>query len=172
MNVAEDPDFAEFAGEKEHILGCGTIRVRTYEDFMQNAIGGVVTRAAKDLATWAIEVSPHATWHGCQAVELGAGCCLVSSVLMKLGAAVIATDLPELLPHMEYNLQLNDEGGSLLGRWAVDSLNWDSTEARVKLRGRLGNNGADAIFATNCSVWPVHTGIDVRCARAASSTCA
>lgn len=150
MNVAEDPDFAEFAGEKEHILGCGTIRVRTYEDFMQNAIGGVVTRAAKDLATWAIEVSPHATWHGCQAVELGAGCCLVSSVLMKLGAAVIATDLPELLPHMEYNLQLNDEGGSLLGRWAVDSLNWDSTEARVKLRGRLGNNGADAIFATNC----------------------
>ena len=29
---------------------------------------------------------------------------------MKLGAAVVATDLPELLPHMEYNLQLNDEG--------------------------------------------------------------
>ncbi|CAE7559424.1 PHR [Symbiodinium sp. CCMP2456] len=150
MNVAEDPDFAEFAGEKEHVLGRGTIRVRTYEDFMQNAIGGVVTRAAKDLATWAIEVSPHATWHGCQAVELGAGCCLVSSVLMKLGAAVVATDLPELLPHMEYNLKLNDEGGSALGRWAVDSLNWDSAEARVKLRGRLGNNGADAIFATNC----------------------
>ena len=33
-----------------------------------------------------------------------------NEVLMKLGAAVIATDLPELLPHMEYNLQLNDEG--------------------------------------------------------------
>ena len=33
-----------------------------------------------------------------------------NKVLMKLGAAVIATDLPELLPHMEYNLQLNDEG--------------------------------------------------------------
>ena len=31
---------------------------------------------------------------------------------MKLGASVIATDLPELLPHMEYNLQLNQEGGS------------------------------------------------------------
>ena len=31
-------------------------------------------------------------------------------VLMKLGATVVATDLPELLPHMEYNLQLNEEG--------------------------------------------------------------
>eukprot|EP00439_Symbiodinium_sp_Y106_P044972 s2127_g5.t1 len=71
-------------------------------------------------------------------------------VLMKLGAAVVATDLPELLPHMEYNLQLNDEGGSALGRWAVDSLNWDSAEARDKLRAKLGDNGADAIFATNC----------------------
>ena len=55
------------AGEKEHLFDSDTLRVRTYEavlhihdlelatsvlqlvgqDFMQNAIGGVVTRAAK-----------------------------------------------------------------------------------------------------------------------------
>ena len=83
------------------------------------------------------KASDHANWRGCQVVELGSGCCLVSSVpcqqqrkplplpadasvhtsphpaqvLMKLGAAVVATDLPELLPHMLYNLQLNEKQG-------------------------------------------------------------
>ncbi|CAE7325160.1 unnamed protein product [Symbiodinium pilosum] len=117
---------------------------------MQNAIGGVVTRAAKDLATWAAEANPHATWHGRRAVELGAGCCLVSSALMKLGASVIATDLPELLPHMEYNLQLNQEGPPARGSWRAEPLNWDSAEERDRLAAMLGADGADAIFAANC----------------------
>mmetsp|Transcript_1671 Transcript_1671/g.2933 ORF Transcript_1671/g.2933 Transcript_1671/m.2933 type:complete len:276 (+) Transcript_1671:72-899(+) len=148
MQADKEHHFDEFAGEKEHQFqgsGCNLI-IRTYEDFMQNAIGGVVTRASKDLARWATEVPKD--WHGCQTVELGSGCGLVSSALLRMGAHIIATDLPEILPHLEYNISLNACSGC--DEWHVQALNWDSSSDRAALRSKLGSSGADAIFAANC----------------------
>jgi len=135
MQADKEHHFDEFAGEKEHQFqgsGCNLI-IRTYEDFMQNAIGGVVTRASKDLARWATEVPKD--WHGCQTVELGSGCGLVSSALLRMGAHIIATDLPEILPHLEYNISLNACSGC--DEWHVQALNWDSSSDRAALRSKL-----------------------------------
>eukprot|EP00913_Durusdinium_trenchii_P026474 g24840.t1 len=168
----QEHDFDEFAGEKQHHFG--KLVVRTYEDFMENAIGGVVTRASKDLARWAAEVPQN--WHGCQVLELGSGCGLVSSALLQMGASVIATDLAEILPHLRYNLSLNDCEGC--ADWHVQALNWGSlsetcpqmlqghhgkaevtriksqksldAEDRSALRAKMRHDGADAIFAANC----------------------
>ncbi|CAK9015389.1 unnamed protein product [Durusdinium trenchii] len=140
----QEHDFDEFAGEKQHHFG--KLVVRTYEDFMENAIGGVVTRASKDLARWAAEVPQN--WHGCQVLELGSGCGLVSSALLQMGASVIATDLAEILPHLRYNLSLNDCEGC--ADWHVQALNWGSLSDRSALRAKMRHDGADAIFAANC----------------------
>jgi len=142
----EEHEFDEFAGEKEHKLQDGRLVIRTYEDFMENAIGGVVTRASKDLASWAAKVPKD--WHGCKTVELGSGCGLVSSALLKMGASIVATDLSELLPHLEYNISLNASAGC--SDWKVQALNWGSSSDREALRSKLGADGADAIFAANC----------------------
>ena len=133
-------------GEKKHVFRDGSLVLRSYEDFMENAIGGVVTRASRDLVAWALEAP--ISWHKQQTLELGAGCGLVSSALMHLGAAVVATDLLELVPHLEYNLSLNATG---LG-WRVRALNWDSKSDRLALRAELGP--PDAIFAANCATAP------------------
>lgn len=148
MQADKEHHFDEFAGEKEHqFQGSGrNLIIRTYEDFMQNAIGGVVTRASKDLARWATEVPKD--WHGCQTVELGSGCGLVSSALLRMGAHIVATDLAEILPHLEYNISLNAYSGC--DEWHVQALNWDSSSDRAALRSKLGSSGADAIFAANC----------------------
>eukprot|EP00931_Biecheleriopsis_adriatica_P020363 TRINITY_DN13632_c0_g3_i1.p1 TRINITY_DN13632_c0_g3~~TRINITY_DN13632_c0_g3_i1.p1 ORF type:complete len:301 (-),score=79.81 TRINITY_DN13632_c0_g3_i1:7-882(-) len=145
-NEQEEADV--FAGEKTHSFRSGALVVHTFEDFMENAIGGVITRASKDLARWAAEVAPEGQWRACQTVELGSGCGLVSSVLMKLGADVTVTDMQELLPHLEYNLGLNAEQGC--GQRSIQALDWGSQNDRDALRRRLGPQGASAIFAANC----------------------
>ena len=33
--------------------------------------------------------------------------------LLKMGASIVATDLSELLPHLEYNISLNASAGAL-----------------------------------------------------------
>ena len=140
-------------GEKKHVFRDGSLVLRSYEDFMENAIGGVVTRASRDLVAWALEAP--ISWREQQTLELGAGCGLVSSALMHLGAAVVATDLLELVPHLEYNLSLNATG---LG-WRVRALNWDSKSDRLALRAELGP--PDAIFAANCATAP-HVGASAK----------
>ena len=73
--------------------------------------------------------------------ELGAGCGLVSSVLVKAGAArVVATDLPENLPLLRENLEKNCGEG----RWDVKELTWG-----VGAAGALGET-FDIVVATDC----------------------
>ena len=131
-------------GEKQHVFQDGLL-VKSYEDFMENAIGGVVTRASRDLVAWCL--SAPLRWREQHTLELGAGCGLVSSALLRLGACVVATDLSELLPHLEYNLSLNATGE---GQWRVRALNWESESDRSELRAEMG--APDAIFAANCTL--------------------
>lgn len=144
----EEDDENCFQGESERVFCGGRLSVSTFEDFVAYAIGGVVTRASQDLARWAAESAPEGFWQGCDCMELGSGCGLVSSTLLKLGARVFATDLPELLPHLEYNLKLNSEASS--SRYSVRALDWASQAAREELQRSMSSGRAKGIFAANC----------------------
>eukprot|EP00933_Yihiella_yeosuensis_P044436 TRINITY_DN39563_c0_g1_i1.p1 TRINITY_DN39563_c0_g1~~TRINITY_DN39563_c0_g1_i1.p1 ORF type:complete len:314 (+),score=65.93 TRINITY_DN39563_c0_g1_i1:53-943(+) len=137
-----------FGGEQEWHFRNKTLTVRSFEDFVDVAIGGVVTRASADLTRWAAEVCPDGYWKGRSSVELGSGCALVSSALLKMGARVCATDLEQLLEHISYNLSLNAAPSS--EEYQTFSLDWGDAGSRMALRERLGPGGADAIFAANC----------------------
>merc|ERR1712232_432709 len=79
----------------------------------------------------------------------GAGCGLVSSTLLKLGAEVTATDLEgPFLGHLESNLQLNTADGLRVPR--CHALDWCDSASRSGVRSLLGDAGVDAIFAADC----------------------
>ena len=81
-------------------------------------------------------VFPDGYWQGKRCLELGSGCGLVSCVLAKLGARVLATDKSIVLSHLEDNLEANqvlatrsDYGSSTTsmaaaGEVLVQELNW------------------------------------------------
>lgn len=135
-------------GEREWRFCGGSLVVRTYEDFLNAAIGGIVTTASADLARFAAEVAPEQYWRGRSCVELGSGCGLVSSVLLRLGARVLATELDPFLSHLRWNLQLNAPDS--VEESCVAAFDWGDVEAQQATLRRLGTGGADAIFAANC----------------------
>eukprot|EP00406_Dinophysis_acuminata_P061381 CAMPEP_0179274392 /NCGR_PEP_ID=MMETSP0797-20121207/33504_1 /TAXON_ID=47934 /ORGANISM="Dinophysis acuminata, Strain DAEP01" /LENGTH=190 /DNA_ID=CAMNT_0020982847 /DNA_START=43 /DNA_END=611 /DNA_ORIENTATION=+ len=130
----------------------GSLVVHAYEDFLAALIGGVVTTASVDLARFVAEGFPEGFWRGRSCVELGAGCGLVSGTLAQLGARVVATELEQFLPHLQWNLDLNTPAG-LSGRDApqCQALNWDDEASRAQLRSGLGAASADVILAANCA---------------------
>lgn len=143
----EDDGEAVMGGEREWLFRDGSLLVRSYEDFVAAAIGGVITTASSDLARFAAEAAPHDAWEGLSCLELGSGCGLVSSTLLQLGARVYASEQEQFLEHLEYNLSLNRPQGAVSECLPCD---WGSAESRAALRERLGPDGAHAIFAANC----------------------
>ncbi|CAE8611278.1 unnamed protein product [Polarella glacialis] len=144
----EEEDDRTFSGEKEWFFRKRALVVRTFEDFLEAAIGGVITRASEDLARWVSEDCPENHWQGRHCIELGSGCGLVSSTLLKLRASVVATDLEQLLPHLKWNLGLNADKDS--ERNSVEALEWGDESARKALRQKVGEAGAAGVFAANC----------------------
>ncbi|CAK0894560.1 unnamed protein product, partial [Prorocentrum cordatum] len=146
----EDPadENGGFGGDKQWHFCDGGLVVRAFEDFMEAAIGGVVTKASVDLARWCAERCPEGTWGGRRCVELGAGCGLVSGALLRRHARVVATDMEPLLEHLRWNLSLNAEDGS--PEHGVEALSWEDGASRQALRARLGPDGAGAVLAANC----------------------
>lgn len=138
-------------GEREWRFRDGALVVKTYEDFVDAAIGGVVTTASVDLARYVAEAAPSGYWQGRQCVELGSGCGLVSSTLLRLGASVTATELEAFLPHLRWNLQINSgELEEPRQEPKVEDLDWGDPAARLRLRERLGAAGASAVVGANC----------------------
>lgn len=151
MAVAEVKDDECLGGEREWTFRGETLVVRTYEDFVEAAIGGVITAASVGLARLVADSAPENEWRGLRCVELGSGCGLVSSTLARLGAQVFATDLEPFVPHLEYNLSFNPtppaEATPAPRCLAFD---WGDLASRTATRKEIGDSGADAIFAANC----------------------
>mmetsp|Transcript_101456 Transcript_101456/g.322391 ORF Transcript_101456/g.322391 Transcript_101456/m.322391 type:complete len:290 (-) Transcript_101456:55-924(-) len=138
------------SGEREWSFRDGRLVVKAYEDFVAAAIGGVVTAASGELARFAAEAVPEGHWVGRRCVELGAGCGLVSSTLMQLGARVIATDLEPFIDHLQSNIRLNVPPEEHAGSCSCRTFDWGDADMRRQLRDELGESGAEAVFAANC----------------------
>jgi predicted RNA methylase len=102
-------------------------------------------------------------------LELGSGCALVSMVVAALGCRVIATDLPEVVVHMNSNLELNrtyysivsmedvlnttsfgeDGESAWKGEIAVDSLAWGN---EIDME-RYAVAKYDMILVADCVYW-------------------
>jgi predicted nicotinamide N-methyase len=97
-------------------------------------------------------------------LELGAGCALVSMVCASLGCCSIATDLPEVAPHIAANIMLNQQYYSIAspndvlrkhletktvqqGQIAVDCLSWGEECAR------FADAQFDVILVADCVYW-------------------
>lgn len=152
-------------GDREWHFRDGTLTVRAYEDFVAGAIGGVVTAASIQLSRFVAEEAPEGTWCGRLCVELGSGCGLVSGTLVQLGARVVATEQEAFLEHLQWNLQLNapPSAGEEVAR--CETLDWDSSESRGRLRAAIGEAGADFVVGANCiyatqAVAPFLSGIE------------
>lgn len=80
--------------------------VRVKEDYPQGSLGGRVWDAAYALARY-LEGPPGDALRGKRVVELGAGTGFLACCLALLGASVVATDLPDMLPIIRANLSFN-----------------------------------------------------------------
>lgn len=88
----------------------GTINI--YENFLEAAIGGVVSAASVTLSRYLIAHPELVVGRRC--VELGSGCGMVSMVAKRLGAQSIQpTDMKDFIPHVQANLDLNQVEGSV-----------------------------------------------------------
>ncbi len=91
---------------------------------------------------------------GAKCIELGAGVGFVSTVLAKLGAQVITTDIIKVLPLLEENMEANNvlrtAASPLESGWAeVEELEWgkDNWMQKVKL---LADPAPDLVLAADC----------------------
>ncbi|XP_056416466.1 protein-lysine methyltransferase METTL21C [Hyla sarda] len=95
---------------KEHLWYAG------YEIIIQESIenyGGVIWPAAKALCYFLEEKKDGFNLKDKKILEIGSGTGLVSIVACILGARVIATDLPDLLGNLRFNLSRNTKGRCL-----------------------------------------------------------
>ncbi|KAG9492213.1 hypothetical protein GDO78_000626 [Eleutherodactylus coqui] len=95
---------------KEHLWCAG------YEIVIQESIesyGGVIWPAAKALCYFLEENRDEFDLRHKNILEIGSGTGLVSIVACILGAQVIATDLPEILGNLRFNLSRNTKGRCL-----------------------------------------------------------
>ncbi|KAM4047074.1 protein-lysine methyltransferase METTL21C-like [Anomaloglossus baeobatrachus] len=95
---------------KEYIWCAG------YEIIIQESIegyGGVIWPAAKALSYFLEENQDEYNLRNKNIVEIGSGTGLVSIVACILGAHVIATDLPDILGNLRFNLSRNTKGRCL-----------------------------------------------------------
>jgi len=159
LEMADDDawggEFGVPGGDREWCFRNGALTVRAFEDFVEGAIGGVVTAASIELARFTAEDAPEGTWSGRLCVELGSGCGLVSGALVKLGARVVATEQPEFLEHLRWNQSLNAPLASNSTTANAQSarcepLDWTSEASRLQLRAALCQDGADVIVGANC----------------------
>ncbi|XP_075708575.1 protein-lysine methyltransferase METTL21C [Rhinoderma darwinii] len=96
--------------EKEHVWCAG------YEIIIQESIegyGGVIWPAAKALCYFLEENQDEFNLRDKNILEIGSGTGLVSIVACILGAHVIATDLPNILGNLRFNLSRNTKGRCL-----------------------------------------------------------
>eukprot|EP00419_Tripos_fusus_P049274 CAMPEP_0172820286 /NCGR_PEP_ID=MMETSP1075-20121228/15160_1 /TAXON_ID=2916 /ORGANISM="Ceratium fusus, Strain PA161109" /LENGTH=228 /DNA_ID=CAMNT_0013660929 /DNA_START=139 /DNA_END=825 /DNA_ORIENTATION=+ len=136
---------------KNETIGFGqiTLQIETWPDYRIGASHWPSGRLlAKALAESAFPgLLPEI--EGRTVLELGAGPGLPSMVCGKLGAAsVVLTDLVELLPLMNRNLELN----GLLNTCRVDVLDWDGAAASphsVASRHRSGDAALDILLAAD-----------------------
>ncbi|KAM3933570.1 protein-lysine methyltransferase METTL21C-like [Leptodactylus fuscus] len=95
---------------KEHFWCAG------YEIIIQESIenyGGVIWPAAKALCYFLEENRDEFNLKNKKMLEIGSGTGLVSIVACILGAHVVATDLPEILGNLRFNLSRNTKGRCL-----------------------------------------------------------
>ncbi|XP_069828460.1 protein-lysine methyltransferase METTL21C [Dendropsophus ebraccatus] len=95
---------------KEHLWFAG------YEIIIQESIenyGGVIWPAAKALCYFLEENKDEFDLKNKNILEIGSGTGLVSIVACILGAHVLATDLPDILGNLRFNLSRNTKGRSL-----------------------------------------------------------
>ena len=96
-----------------------------------------------------------ALFAGKRCVELGAGCGLLSSLLGRLGATVVATDLAENLPLLATNVKANHVEREGVPPPRVRELRWGAEAARALLRdeGRVD-------FVVASDIMYIHEAID------------
>ncbi|KHN86661.1 Protein-lysine methyltransferase METTL21D [Toxocara canis] len=96
----------------------------------ESDVGGVVWDSAIVACYYFLRNKHY--WKRKEVLELGAGTGVCSIVLAMLGAYVKATDLPERLPLLRFNVTSNEEevkvGG---GAIEVESLDWNRTVSSV-----------------------------------------
>lgn len=64
-------------------------------------------------------------WKGKNILELGSGTGILAPVFAKLGATIVVTDLPEILPAMKVNIDFNTKDNpSLQQNISIRSLDW------------------------------------------------
>jgi len=126
--------------------------VLAYEDFVEAAVGGIITTASVELARFAAEFAPPGSWQDRSCVELGSGCGLVSGALVRLGARVVATEQAgAFLEHLRWNVGLNTLAETPPGNARCEALDWGDDSSCRRLRELVGSEeGADGIFAANC----------------------
>lgn len=97
---------------------------------------------------------PQHKFMGSRVVELGSGPGLIGLLLAKLGAKVVITDIPKVLPLIEENVALNgldtaSKHGKETGTVEVEELEWgvEGYMARVQA---LASTPIDYVLAADC----------------------
>ncbi|XP_013084076.1 protein N-lysine methyltransferase METTL21D-like [Biomphalaria glabrata] len=124
----------------------GTITDITFDQSAVGDVGCVVWDAALVLCSYIDKIRN--VVQNKSVLELGSGTGAVGIVTAALGARVIITDLPEIVPFMNHNIQLNQK--VLKDSCSALELRWGNKEQMSKVKQIHFSEGVDFLLVADC----------------------
>ncbi|KAH9496686.1 hypothetical protein Btru_009658 [Bulinus truncatus] len=118
----------------------------TFDQSAVGDVGCVVWDAALVLCSYIDKVQEK--FRGKSVLELGAGTGAAGLVASAIGAKVVITDLPEIVPLMQHNVNLNEK--ILKGSCTATELKWGNKEHMAHIKQEHFSESVDFLLIADC----------------------